>query len=231
MDVNMIDTVETALDLFEHADGLLAAVPCDDFANSGARWFADKDADGRTEASMELVYQVERIANLFMPTDPEYYEDPDNTFFWAMENPVGRIGTLHPEIGDPFYFEPCEFSGYLDLSRKDIARLNYIRAKDGANVTSEEREFIIRCNAYTKKTGLWGDFNRNIEKNGIEPVKGGPWGNPFMSLGGKSAKTKELRSITPAGFAQAFYEAQIGYQAGKEDFECVEPTGQLELEF
>jgi hypothetical protein len=29
----------------------------------------------------------------------------------------------------------------------------------------------------------------------------------IMKLGGKSEKTKELRSITPLGFAYAFYEA------------------------
>jgi hypothetical protein len=29
----------------------------------------------------------------------------------------------------------------------------------------------------------------------------------MMSTGGKSAKTKELRSITPPGFAEAFFKA------------------------
>ena len=31
--------------------GILAAVPCTDYSVSGARWFAAKDEDGRTEKS------------------------------------------------------------------------------------------------------------------------------------------------------------------------------------
>jgi hypothetical protein len=34
---------------FSDVYAILVAVPCTDFASSGARWFADKDADGRTE--------------------------------------------------------------------------------------------------------------------------------------------------------------------------------------
>lgn len=56
---------------------------------------------------------------------------------------------------------------------------------------------------YTKKTGLWGKFNNKLVKN---PVKPDPnhW---IYKLGGKSERTKELRSITPLGFAYAFFEA------------------------
>lgn len=60
---------------------------------------------------------------------------------------------------------------------------------------------------YTKKTGLWGKFNKP-EKNpcNAEDIKSGnaTW---LMKLGGKSERTKELRSMTPMGFAYAFYEA------------------------
>lgn len=56
---------------------------------------------------------------------------------------------------------------------------------------------------YTKKTCLWGEFNKP-KKNPVKPIEGSKL---WAKLGGKSAKTKELRSITPAGFAQAFYKA------------------------
>ncbi len=62
--------------------GILAACPCTDFASSGARWFKDKDADGRTDASVELVEQTLRTVEYFRPK------------FWALENPVGRIEKL-----------------------------------------------------------------------------------------------------------------------------------------
>lgn len=54
---------------------------------------------------------------------------------------------------------------------------------------------------YTKKTALWGEFNEP-GKNPVKPEKNSRiW---YMSPGLKRA---ELRAITPAGFAQAFFEA------------------------
>lgn len=52
------------------------------------------------------------------------------------------------------------------------------------------------------------DFNRKLIKKPIPDVKGAPSGTVLQRAGGKSAKTKEFRSNTPAGFAQAFYQAQ-----------------------
>jgi len=59
---------------------------------------------------------------------------------------------------------------------------------------------------YTKKTGLWGKFNVP-EKNPVEPIKACKQGSWVQKLGGKSERTKELRSMTPMGFAHAFFEA------------------------
>lgn len=56
---------------------------------------------------------------------------------------------------------------------------------------------------YTKKTLLWGEFN-DLTLNKVEPTEGSKL---WYMYGGKSAKTKELRSITPQGFARAFYKA------------------------
>ena len=222
MDINLLEDAETVLDMFENVDGILAAVPCTDFAVSGAQYWKQKDEDGRTEQSMEYVRQVLRLVDLFLPTDFEYYDDPDNTFFWAMENPVGRLSKLFPELGKPYYFNPFEFAGYLNLSEKDIKKLDRIRTKNGISVTTQEAEFIARCEAYTKKTGLWGDFNRDLIKKEIQPVRACTQGSPLQRLGGKNDKTNELRSYTPTGFAQAFYEAQIGYQAGNDFIEISE---------
>lgn len=69
---------------FEGKDiyAILAACPCTDFAVSGARHFAAKDADGRTVASVNLVHQTLRTIEYFKPQ------------IWAIENPVGRIEKL-----------------------------------------------------------------------------------------------------------------------------------------
>ena len=57
---------------------------------------------------------------------------------------------------------------------------------------------------WTKRTALWGRFTEPM-RNPVEPKPGGFPG--WKNLGGKSERTKTLRSITPPGFAQAFFEA------------------------
>lgn len=66
---------------------------------------------------------------------------------------------------------------------------------------------------YTKKTCLWGQFCIP-GKNPVEPVfiRDNGIGKKKYSLihfktGGKSEKTKRLRSMTPPGFANAFFKA------------------------
>ena len=65
---------------------------------------------------------------------------------------------------------------------------------------------------YTKKTGIWGKFNKP-QKNPCNPedIKTGnnTW---LMKLGGKSERTKELRSMTPMGFAYAFFNANKDFK-------------------
>jgi hypothetical protein len=98
--------------------------------------------------------------------------------FWQIENPMSRIHTLNPWMGKVrLSFNPCDYAGYDPIP--DNSR-------------------------YNKKTWLWGRFNIP-EKKRLDPLfKENPgWKN----LGGKSERTKELRSITPIGFSIAFAEA------------------------
>ena len=151
---------------FSSVYGILAAPPCTDFAGSGAQYWKVKDADGRTESSLVLIDRVLSLVEYYKPT------------FWALENPVGRLPTLRPSIGKPWYFNPNEFAGWLP--EEDRGR---------------------EC--YTKRTGLWGTFTKP-EKRALPVSAEGNW---IMRLGGKSERTKELRSMTPLGFAKAFYES------------------------
>lgn len=153
-------------------DGILIAVPCTDFAVSGAQWWPEKDADGRTAHSVSLVKKSLEIVNCFQPD------------WWALENPVGRIDKLVPELQQfgPWFFQPHWFG-----------------------------------DPYTKKTGLWGVFNRNLKFNYVEPEIVCSQGSWVQTLGGKSERTKELRSITPAGFASAFYRANCWRKPNKQN--------------
>lgn len=60
--------------------------------------------------------------------------------------------------------------------------------------------------AYTKKTLLWGKFELPA-LNRVTPIRACAQGSWIQRLGGKSAKTKELRAVTPPGFARAFCSA------------------------
>lgn len=166
-DLNILDIdIEKDIKPLGNIYGILAAPPCTDFASSGAQYWKTKDADGRTDASLCLVHKTLEIIEATQPV------------FWVLENPVGRLQSLVPELGKPWYFNPNQFAGWLEGEAAD-------------------RE------CYTKKTGLWGKFNRP-EKRELPVSPGGSW---IMKLGGKSERTKELRSMTPLGFAKAFFEA------------------------
>lgn len=96
--IDLMQANERFLDQLGPIDGILAAVPCTDFASSGARWFAAKDADGRTAKSVALVKKTLEIIDYLNPA------------FWVIENPIGRIHNLVPELGKPkMYFQPCDY--------------------------------------------------------------------------------------------------------------------------
>ena len=93
--------VDFFVDWFGDFDGMdvfaiLAACPCTEFAVSGARHFAAKDADGRTAAAVELVHQTLRTVEYYRPS------------IWAIENPVGRIGKLAGLPPWRLSFDPCQ---------------------------------------------------------------------------------------------------------------------------
>lgn len=79
-----------------NAHGVLAAPPCTDFAGSGAQWWRAKNHDGRTAESVRLMKRTLEVINL---CNPEW---------WALENPVGRLNRLLPELQEygPTYYQP-----------------------------------------------------------------------------------------------------------------------------
>lgn len=103
---------------------------------------------------------------------------------WIVENPVGKLCTMWRK--PDYYFDPYEYGGYLSESEGSF------------------HPKMPLCDAYTKKTCLW--VGNGFIMPDKKPVKhiGCFWG--WKSLGGASAKTKQLRSLTPRGFARAVFE-------------------------
>jgi len=98
--VTQID-IKLGLDILEydyHLDsvyGILAAPPCTDFSLAGSRYFKQKDADGRTAKSVQLVHKTLEVIKHYQP------------HFWVVENPMSRIHKLVPELGEIKYkFQP-----------------------------------------------------------------------------------------------------------------------------
>jgi hypothetical protein len=65
-----------------------------------------------------------------------------------------------------------------------------------------------RTNAYTKPTYLWGNFNTNLLGCPLVPE----WDNRYIQNMAHSKDRKRLRSVTPQGFARAFYMANNAVQ-------------------
>ena len=149
--------------------GILAAPPCTDFTVSGAQYWPAKDADGRTAASLAIVDACLHAVETLTPQ------------WWALENPVGRLPKLRPNLGQPrIYVDPWMFAGFAPEPEQD---------------------------RYTKKTGLWGNFNADLPRAPLEPIRVCAQGSWIQRLGGKSERTKELRSMTPLGLSVAFSKA------------------------
>jgi hypothetical protein len=164
--------------------GILAAPPCTEFAVSGARWWKSKPPHLLVEA-VEIWSACMRIITKAAPT------------WWALENPVGR---LRKWAGPPTWtWEPWEFG-----------------------------------NCWLKRTCIWGDHQIPIKRpcckpkggagrwrasltNHLSPkptaeqiarlVKDGMIPADWVHRLGPSPERATLRSITPPGFARAFFEA------------------------
>jgi hypothetical protein len=154
----------------------LSAFPvCTDLAVSGAKHFARKEREnpGFQERAAQ---HAERCAVVADMLQVPYY----------IENPVSRLATLWRKPDHTF--QPFEYGGYIPAAEAEHPRWP---------------EYIAPSDAYSKRTCLWTGNGFNMPEP--KPVdcesfgKSTQWGK----LGGKSVKTKNIRSATPRGFAKA----------------------------
>jgi hypothetical protein len=163
--------------LFDDVVFGMAFPVCTDMAVSGAAHFKRK-AEANPSFQDEAVSYAVWCARLFDSLGVPYF----------IENPVSVLATKWRK--PDYSFHPYEYGGYIpDDQAQHPVWPDYIAPKD----------------AYPKKTCLWTGNGFNMPwTDPVEPEQG--HSRQHLKLGGKSLKTKNIRSATPRGFAQAVYE-------------------------
>lgn len=141
----------------DHVYGILAAPPCTDFASSGARWFAEKDRDGRTIDSMGVLIACLRIIADCRPV------------FWALENPVGRIRRwlgrpvfilIHVTLAIHIQSAPCYGEDSANRKRTRWSRQNEVRC-GGVMVVNQT---VQKCCALSRHPDLRRRFSKQTDE-------------------------------------------------------------------
>ena len=150
---------------------------CTDMAVSGAAHFKRK-AERDPEFQNKAVSYAKICAQMFNELGVPYF----------IENPVSVLATKWRKPDHSFH--PYEYGGYIHDDHAEHPRWpEYIAAKD----------------AYPKKTCLWtGNGFVMPWADPVQPEDG--YSKQHKKLGGKSQRTKDIRSATPRGFAKAVYE-------------------------
>ena len=149
---------------------------CTDMAVSGAAHFKRKREADPLFQRKAANYAI-WCAELFQALDCPYF----------IENPVSVLSTLWRK--PDYSFHPYEYGGYIDPEQAEHPKWP---------------DYIAPMDAYPKKTCLWtgGGFVMPTPSP-VKPEDG--HSRQHLKLGGKSMKTKNIRSATPRGFAQAVY--------------------------
>ena len=150
---------------------------CTDMAVSGAPHFAAK-------RKADPLFQAKAVKHAIDCAD--LFDDLGCTYM--IENPVSVLATMWRKPNHSFH--PYQYGNYINDDEADHPVWpDYIAPKD----------------AYPKKTCLWtGNGFRMPWTDPVEPEQG--HSRQHLKLGGKSMKTKNIRSATPRGFATAIYE-------------------------
>ena len=151
---------------------------CTDMAVSGAAHFKRK-AEVNPFFQADAVGHATSVARMFNGMAIPYF----------IENPVSVLATLWRKPDHRFH--PYEYGGYISYAEADHPRWP---------------EYIAPRDAYPKKTCLWTGGGFVMPVKSAVPVEKGH-SRQHLKLGGKSQRTKDIRSATPRGFAIAIYEA------------------------
>ncbi len=175
-DWNILEKEHALAALCKFAKLVVGFPPCTDLAVSGAMFFEAKRA-------ANPYFQHEAL-HLFRSVEriATWFGTP-----WIAENPVSVVASLYRKPNH--VFNPFEYGGYLPENDQHPDYPKYIAPRD----------------AYPKKTCLWS--SRSFVMPPKRPVPCPPgYSAQHRLLGGKSAKTKRIRSASPRGFFVALAE-------------------------
>lgn len=172
--------IDNKFDFEVAPDIIFAFPPCTDLAVSGAAHF-------ETKRKKNATFQVEAVITCKVAARlAKKYNVP-----YMIENPVSVLSSLWRK--PDYTLNPYEYGGYLPEDDMHPMFPDVTPARD----------------AYVKKTCLW--VGNGFVMPDVAEVAVGSGDNPgWAKLGGKSARTKTIRSLTPRGFAKAVYEANNG---------------------
>lgn len=151
--------------------------PCDDMATCGAKHFAKKLAINPS-CQINAAALAKRV---------EWIANIVGCA-WMVENPRSILSTLWRKPDHKF--NPWEYGGYLPFD----------------DIHPRWPEFIVARDAYPKETWVWSGNGFIMPGMRAVQVNSG-YSLQFKKLGGKSAKTKQIRSETPRGYAIATFIA------------------------
>ena len=178
-DLHSQDTLsKIAVAYMGHAAFLMGFPVCTDMAVSGAAHFASKrDADP--------LFQHKAASHAIgCALVADALGVP-----YMIENPVSVLSTFWRKPNHTFH--PWEYGGYIP---EDEAR------------HPTWPEYIADRDAYPKKTCIWSG-NGFVMPDPIPVDCADGYSTQHKKLGGKSMKTKNIRSATPRGFARAVFHS------------------------
>lgn len=171
---------QETLGMYPAPDFILSFPPCTHLAVSGAAHFKKK-------LQKDPLIQVNAVKDArIAETLGNMYNCP-----WHVENPVGVMSNMWRK--PDYKFHPSEYGGYLSEDDQNPWFPEYISPRD----------------AYPKLTCGWCGNGFVIPDKRPVPQLCDLNGYSFQhtKLGGKSPRTKMIRSLTPRGWALAVFEA------------------------
>ena len=163
---------------------------CTDLASSGAAWWEAKRAHDPAFQRRAARHATRCAQAAEAMGCDKYY----------VENPVGALSRLWR--APDFAFDPCEYGGYLPRKDAHPSFPRHIPPRD----------------AYRKRTCIWhGRAFTMPPKRPVSPRqvtytrarsgRASAYSPQAARLGGRSPRTKQIRSATPRGWARAVFEA------------------------